>query len=509
MTVREFWDWRVRTTPGADFLITEDARWSYADFDRWVNRLANGLRREGIGAGSRVALLLESGPDLLRIQLALQKLGAVWVPLIPTSTAAEAAHVVDHSRADALITTAGALACLKDAEIPLPRTFAVDDHGPLPFDGDDDSGPPSPDLDPWQPMAIMYTSGSTGKPKGVVQPNVGFATVARAVSTRLGTGPADRWYCVMPLFHSGATHLIVGPAIAGGSSIVLRDRFSRTKFWDDVRTHGATASLLMPAMLAMLLSDEPRSNDRENPLRVAFSHIRRPEFVERFDVDVCPGWGMTETLGVGALTPAGFSGHRPQMIGLPNPPEAEFRVVDDRGEPLGTGERGELCLRHPQVFTEYYRDPENTAETLRGGWLCTGDLGSIDEDGIVYFHGRIKNVIKRAGENIAGEELETVAMDHPAVEECVVGSVPDPIWTEEVHATIVVLPGAEIDERDVAGWYSERLAAWKVPRYIRLVREPLPKLANGKIDRLAVNAAAEPRLAWDREGASGGLSGRG
>jgi crotonobetaine/carnitine-CoA ligase len=504
MTVREFWEWRVDRTPDAPFLVAGEDAWTYAEFDRWVNRLANGLRDEGVGAGTRVALLLPSSADLLRIQWALQKVGAVWVPLIPSSTYAEISYVIDHAEVDALVTDSAGWATLQSGErlVQGVRTFVVDAgvegaDDLRTVESTDEAHPPPEGTTPMDLMAIMYTSGSTGRPKGVLQPNVGFRTVGHAVADRLNTDSADRWYCVMPLFHSGATHLIVGPAIAAGASVVLRPRFSRSEFWQDVRRHAATVSLLMPAMLSMLLTDPPRSDDRDNPLRIVFSHIRHPAFVERFDVDVCPGWGLTETLGVGALTPARFRHHRPHLIGLPSPADAEIRVLSETGDLLPPGERGELCVKHPHMFQGYYRDPENTARTLRNGWLHTGDVGSVDKEGFVYFHGRIKNVIKRAGENIAGEELEFTIMEHPAIEECVVCGVSDPIRTEEVYATVLVREGSSITEHEVVEWCADRLAHWKIPRYIRLVHRQLPKLPNGKTDRLGVNAQAELGHAWD------------
>jgi crotonobetaine/carnitine-CoA ligase len=504
-TVRAFWEWRVDLTPDAPFILSEEGAWTYGEFDRWINRLAQGLVASGIGIGAHVALLLPSGVNLLRLQLALQKAGAVWVPLIPTSTHAEIAHVVNHAEARVLVTDADGWKTIAGGggRDPAVRIFLTDaalegteDLRALEIDDGESPKPSGASGD--DPMAIMYTSGSTGRPKGVVQPNIGYRTVAHAVAERMAISAEDRWYCVMPLFHAGATHLVIGPAIAAGASVVLRERFSRSAFWEDVRGNGTTASLLMPAMLSMLLTDPPRPDDRENPLRVLFSHVRHADFVERFDVDVCPGWGMTETMGVGALTPANFPKHPPEMIGLPNPEDAQIRIVSPNGDPLPPGARGELCVKHPHMFKGYFRDPENTALTLRDGWLHSGDLASIDDEGIVYFHGRLKNLIKRAGENISGEELELLIIEHPAVEECVVCGVPDPIWTEEAYATVRVRNGGTVTPGEVAEWCAARLAQWKVPRYVEVVSEPLPTLPNGKTDRRAIASAADPDRAWEK-----------
>ena len=149
-------------------------------------------------------------------------------------------------------------------------------------------------------------------------------------------------------------------------------------------------------------------------------------------------------------------------------------------------------------MTGYFRDPSNTADGLQDGWVHTGDLASLDEDGNLYFHGRLKNVIKRAGENSAGEELETVIMEHPAVEQCLVTGVPDPIYTEEVYAAIVVREGMSISETEVGDWCAGHLSKWKIPRYVHLQDEPFPALQNGKIDRVAALGRVDASTSWDR-----------
>jgi crotonobetaine/carnitine-CoA ligase len=505
MTFRSFWEWRVAQTPDALFASYGDERWSYGQFDKWVNELANGFRHAGIGEGDHVALLLPSSLTLLRIQWALQKVGAVWVPINPDGKYPEIAYVLEHARTKTLITDVERWSLLTSDGLGhlslqcfLIDGFAAGAEPSTTLETGDSSSPPGR-THPRDPMAIMYTSGSTGRPKGVVQPGSGYSVVAHAVARRLAIDAHDRWYCVMPLFHSGATHLVVGPAIAAGASIVLRQRFSRSAFWGDVREHGATAALLMPAMLSMLLTEPPRDDDHDNPLRVVYSHLRDQAFVDRFGVDVCPGWGMTETMGVGALTPVSFTHYRPQLIGRALPEDAEIKIADADGHPLRAGERGELCVRHPDVMLGYYRDPENTRRTIRDGWIHSGDIASMDEKGFVYFHGRIKNVIKRAGENVAGEEVESALMEHPAIEECVVIGIDDPIRTEEVYAAVRVREGSTLTESELVAWCRERLSDWKVPRYIRLEREHLPTLPSGKFDRLAIRASADASSTWDGE----------
>lgn len=502
VTVRELWERRVDASAEDPFLVLGDRRWSYGEFDASVNRLANALREDGVSPGDTVALLLPSDLLLLRAELALQKLGAVMVPMIDTLTLPEVSYVLGHSRAGRLITDARGLELIApggEARLPTQPRVSVADGERLPIEADDAAPPPAHGRDPLQPMAIMYTSGSTGRPKGVVQPGAGFATAGEAIASRLGAGPADNFLSTLPLFHTAATHMLLAPAIAVGARFTLVPRFSRERFWRQVRDAAATISLLMPAQLSILMTATPDERDREHPLRLVFSHIHPLAFCERFGVEICTTWAMTEISGMGTMTARGHSDYPPKLIGPALPAGAELKVVDpESGRRLAPGELGELCYRHPHAMLEYFDDPANTAATLRDGWVHSGDLGALDQDGNAYFHGRLKNVIKRAGENIAGEEVEFTVMEHPAVEECVVVGVEDPIYTEEVHATAVVRAGARLTEAEVADWCAERLAGWKVPRYVALRHEPFPRLANGKTDRRAVRATADPATAWDR-----------
>jgi crotonobetaine/carnitine-CoA ligase len=500
-TVRSFWEGRVDATPSADFLVYGERRHTYREFDRWVNALANGLRAAGVGKGTRVAYHLPNGVELLRVELAAQKLGAVTVPMIPGLTYPELTYILEHAEPSHLIIDAAGWRTVTDGDgLPDGVEAFVFDGNFAGLDGGDDARPPALDLDPMEPMSIRYTSGSTGRPKGVVQPSAGFASAANAIADRLRITKGDNVFSAMPLFHTAASHMMLAPAIAAGCAFTLVPQFSRTAFWDQVHDSGGTIALLMPAQISILMTAEPSAHDRDNPLRLMFSHIRSPEFCERFGVDICTTWAMTETSGMGMLTPPGYDDYAPKLIGHPMPDDAEIKIVGPSGERLAPGEPGELCFRHPHGMTEYYRDEQNTTVTLRDGWVHSGDLCTIDESGRAYFHGRLKNVIKRGGENIAGEEVEFTIMEHPAVEECVVCGVEDPIYTEEVCATVVLREDRNLDENGVVQWCAQRLSGWKVPRYVRLLRTPLPKLANGKTNRRAVTADAAAGLPsmWDR-----------
>jgi carnitine-CoA ligase len=503
---RDLWQWRVQTSPDDVCLVRGQRRLTYAEVDRSLNRVAHGLLRAGLGKGSRIAYQLPNDVDLFRIELAAQLIGAVTVPIIPGLTWSETTYVLEQARPHHLVVDRPGWEVL-DAGGGIGaglecHTSVIDPGGP-PLGGlETDETTPTPDVDirPHDPMSIRYTSGSTGRPKGVVQPAGGFGSAGHAIARRLEIDADDNLFCVLPLFHVAGTHMMLAPALVAGGRFTLVPTFSRSTFWDDVRDSGGTIALLVPAQISILMTPEPRADDADNPMRIIFSHVRPQSFCDRFDIDVCTMWGMTEISGMGTLTSPGYRGYRPQLIGWPMPDQAEVKVVDEHGHRVEHGRTGELCFRHPYVMSEYYRDERNTAAALCDGWVHTGDLCSMDGDRRVYFHGRLKNVVKRAGENIAGEEVEFSLMEHPAVEEAVVFGVPDPIRTEEVCAIVVAREGERLGVTDLVRWCEQHLVEWKIPRYISITGSSLPRLANGKTDRgAATGPIAASATFWDRQ----------
>ncbi|MDX6623411.1 MAG: carnitine-CoA ligase [Solirubrobacterales bacterium] len=513
-TIRSFWDGRVAATPSAPFLVYGQGTESYEEFDAVVNSSANGLAAQGVQAGDRVALLLPSDRQLLVLELALAKLGAVMVPMISNLSRPEIVYVLDHCEASVFITdAAGWEVSAADGDLGLDHELTAyvlgGAEGARDADvlvADEISPPPQPGIGPMDPMAIMYTSGSTGKPKGVIQPGAGFATAGRALAARQAADASDNFFCAIPIFHTAGAHMLLAPAIAVGARFTLIPKFSRSQFWDQVRESGATLSIVMPAQLSILMTAPASERDREHELRCVASHVRPADFCERFGVDVVTCWAMTEVSGMGTMSALGSSRHPEKYIGRPVPEEAEAKIVKPDGEPAAPMEPGELWFRHPHVMRAYHRNPTATAESLVDGWVRTGDLCAADEQGGIYFHGRIKHVIKRAGENISGEEVEAAVVAHPEVEECIVVGVPDPIYTEEIYATVSLRPGAQLDETELIEWCGQQLATWKLPRYLDFGDAELPKLANGKPDRRRIADAAAIDAAWDRVAAESGAA---
>jgi crotonobetaine/carnitine-CoA ligase len=291
-------------------------------------------------------------------------------------------------------------------------------------------------------------------------------------------------------------------AIRHGGRLAIVDRFSPSRFWADVETAQATVSILFPAQLNLLLEVAGPAADGAAPpttLRLAITHAPNPAFRRRFGAEVELCWGMTET---GAASTGSVPGdareHPAGYVGMPMD-GVELAIMDDGLRPVAPGAEGEICLRHRHAMLGYLDDPDATARVLIDGWVHSGDRGHLDAHGGLIFRGRIKNMIKRAGENISPEEIEFALDRHPAVSESLVVGVPDPLRTEEAAAIVVPSDRGTLDPEQLASFVADELARWKAPRYIAIRPEGLPRLANGKIDRATIVQQLDLDACWDRE----------
>jgi acyl-CoA synthetase (AMP-forming)/AMP-acid ligase II len=507
---RELWRRRVEQTPDRPFLLFEARSWSFADFDVETRRLAAGLRRIGVERETRVLVGMANRPETVMLQLALQELGAVLVPLLPGMTFGEYEFLVNHCEAGFLVAEepiASAIlgghealpqlnrfVLLGDVEPPagvaaerLEELFASE---PLPheeLEGYDDRSL----------ALILYTSGSTGRPKGVMIGAGSMPSVGEAFSERFGITAEDNYFVPLPLAHAVGSVTAIGISLHNGCPLTLADRFSPSTFWRHVTENGATTAVLFPTHLNLLLeTDDGTPAAGESSFRLAITHSYVRRFRERFGVEIATVWGMTETT-ICAGSEAGYLGeHGENYVGTPMR-GTEVGILDENMRELPPGEPGEICLRHPHVMLGYLKDPEATARTLVDGWVRSGDRGVADEEGRVFFVGRFKNMIKRSGENVSAEEVELAIGDHPDVTECAVFGVPDPIRTEEVLAVVVRRAGAEVDPAEIRDAAAAHLVRWKLPRYVVVRDRPLPRLPNGKIDQLELRAAVDLEQAWD------------
>jgi crotonobetaine/carnitine-CoA ligase len=424
------------------------------------------------------------------------------VPANPDLKAAEVGYIFRHAGVSAV-------ACNKDL-LPVAREACgpiLPDPWFVLLDGADTDAPNLMTLIESKPVAalpapaqaddiciIIYTSGTTGFPKGAMHTQRNFVTSGEANVARLWLQPTERIFTVLPLFHINALFYSLAGTIAAGATIIIIEKFSASKFWQQAVDTGATQVNLI-LTISLILRERPRSEFRPNhKIRIVYGV--RPEdeqcFREEFGIsNLMNGIGMTEIPGIICNPYVGerkFNSLGP--IGVhpdPHRPWAECRIVDDDGKDLGPDEVGELWVKHPIVMKGYFRDPEQTRAAFEGVWFKTGDLMRRDADGYFYFFTRKKDIIRRRGENIAGAEIDRVLEKHPDVLEAAAIPVPSDMGDEEILAVIVPRPGTAPGAQDIAQWCADHLSAMKVPRFVLFVSE-IPHTPTFKVAKQELKA---------------------
>ncbi|NUU25597.1 MAG: AMP-binding protein [Streptomycetaceae bacterium] len=511
-------------TPDALCLRHRDGRdLTYRETLEAVTGWARALRAAGAGPGEHVAYLLADPLDSAAVWLATGLAGCVTVPVNTAYFGRMLAHVLGNSDAVVLVVSAGFAARLDDAVVAdaLGKVRTVVVVGA--YDGPQrigttavvaagellGSAPPDPEdafpvAEPHGTAAILYTSGTTGPSKGVVVPWAAMhGHWSWVPDDTLATG--ETLYCPMTLFHTsglGALHY----TLSRGGCFVTRDKFSGTAFWDDVRACGAVVAGLVGPMTALLYSLPARPDDAENPLRgiiLGPMIAETAEFERRFGVRVATAYGMTE---VPPLVVTGWD-HGPwQTSGrvLDGYPWPEARVVDAWDLPVPPGTVGELVIRTAAPWTlnaGYYNLPDATAAAWRNGWFHTGDAFRQDADGRFSFVDRMKDAIRRRGENISSFEVEAFALDHPAVAECAAFAVPSPLGGDEVMIAVVPEPGEKADPAELAAFLTDRMPRYMLPRYIDVL-EQLPRNTTSlRIQKHVLRDRGVTAATWDREAA--------
>lgn len=502
-TLRDLLEERVALYGEREFLVFEDRdggieRYTYREFDARVNQVANGLLAEGIGAEEKVVVHLPNSPAFLITWFALAKIGAVMVPTNTANSAPEMEYVFSFSDATTVVTETPFMGVVGAALSKCPNVRRV-------FVCRTEAAPPGARLwdDLWrgQPtvlkpiklhnestVTIIFTSGTTAQPKGVMLTHANCLWSGERVCKHTRLAPGERNLTALPCFHVNAQSISVLSSLTAGATLVLLEMFSATRFWEQVRRHRANITSLVPALMRTIYAQPPAPEDRDHALRVVFYAINctdkeKTDFEERFGVRFMNGYGLSEAMTIVTLAP--IDGNRKwPSIGLPAM-DRQVMVVDEEGREVARGEVGELIVKGVPgrtIMKGYYKNPEATAATVKNGWMHTGDNAWKDEAGYIYFFDRKKDVIKRGGENVSSSEVEKVLMEHPAVLECAVIGVPDPIKDEAVKAFIVVRPGHSLSIEQITAHCAERLAKFKVPQVIEM-RDALPKTSIGKIEK--------------------------
>jgi crotonobetaine/carnitine-CoA ligase len=491
---------RSEEHPDREWLVYESSagkieRFTYAEFNARVNQVANGLAARGVKLASPVAVHLGNSPQWLVTWFALGKLGALFVPTNIMNTVPEMAFNLSFSDAATIVTDPARWPVVAEAIAAVPAQPAVYVTG----DAEPPEGTGSWD-DLWKGQSpefaqapfsneetaeILFTSGSTAQPKGVELTHANLLWAGEHVAKCTRLGPNDRNLTPLPLFHVNAQSTVLS-SLTVGATLVLLESYSASRYWAQVRRHRANSIHLISALLRTISAQPPQDTDCDNVVRwVSYSlnctDEEKTAFEERFKVRLSNGYGLTEAAVCVALAPLDGPRGWPS-VGVPAFGRT-VRIVDEKGEDVAPGEVGEIVVHGfpgRTIFKGYYKDPEATRATIVDGWLHTGDQGHMDEAGFLYFFDRIKDVIKRGGENISSSEVERTIAEHADVLECTVIGVRDPIKDEAVKALVVPRPGASLTEQDVIDFCAQRLSRFKVPQIVE-IRSELPKTPLGKI----------------------------
>jgi carnitine-CoA ligase len=472
-----------------------DRVWTVAEFRSGVARRAGGLRAAGVVVGDRVAAISRNRFELAELLFACAWSGSILAPVNVASRGPQLQHILDDV-APVLVT--GEADLLAEVELPVVPFEA------LPYG---DEAEPWP-AEPADTLTILYTSGTTGPSKGVVCPHAQFWWWGVNTAGVLDVGADDTLFTCLPLFHTNALNTVV-QALVTGARCAVGTRFSATSFWQELADDEATVTYILGAMASILVGREPGDLDRAHRVRTALAPGTPPAvweaFESRFGVALVEGHGMTET----NFTIGPRDGEqRPGTMGRVLP-GFEARVVDHEGADVADGAPGELLLRseEPLAFaTAYHGLPDETARAWADGWFRSGDRVVRDPDGFIRFLDRVKDSIRRRGENISAWEVEQAVGSHPAVAAVAAVGVPSELGEEDVM--VFVVPRGDVpDPADLLRHCEAQLAYFAVPRYVELVEE-LPLTENGKVRKAALRERGLSDSTWDRERAGFRLQGR-
>ena len=542
MSLAEFFDAVVAKDPNKTFVEISGQELSYQQFQRMAMRTAGLFEALGVKKGDRVCLFMPNCPEYLFCWFGLSALGAIGVPINTAYKREETAFILNDAGATALVAHESLVEVAEEAaglapavrhkllvgspshSPPFPRG---DYKGGSQLDGapgevtgwtsfstmlDHSDAPESrPQVSPEDISLLVYTSGTTGSPKGVMVTHQMYVAAGQGFAHWTQASPEDRFFTCLPFYHANIQYYSTMGALAAGATVVVVDRFSASRFWDQVREARATIVNFIGMMMPVLAKQPETPTDSQNSVRLFYgSPSFPPEFLEsfqeRFGTDVIVGFGMTETC-YGTIESIG----KPRRSGSSGTPRQhpDFRFVNqirishpDTGLPLDSDIVGEITIKNPAVMPGYWRNQEQTSQSLRDGWLYTGDLGWLDEDGFLYYVDRKKDMIRRRGENISSKEVEDVIKRHPGLLDCAVLAVPSELGEDEVKAYVVPRAGATVKPEDVVYWCAEHLAYFKVPRYIE-IREDLPRTPSLRVRKDQLRQEREDPIegCFDREAA--------
>lgn len=461
-----------------------------------ARRAAVGLTALGVEPGDRVIVLTMNTPEVFVGYHAIWRAGAVVTPVIFLQTPPELRHILENSEATVAIVSPELVPLIQGSmdglDLKLVVIGEVPDGVEATSFGDLEAAEPGeivPRADD-DMAALLYTGGTTGRAKGVMLSHHGLWHAGRGLDLVAQTMSSTRSLLPLPLSHAYGLNVLVAGLHSERRLVSVMQRWFDPQGWLQlVQEHRLETSPVVPSMMQMLLDQPYQDYDLSSlesfgsggaPLLPAL----REKVEKAFGVTILEGYGCTEATSV--VTASTGTESRVGSVGKPAP-HAEVAILDPLGRPVATGEEGEICVRGPGVMLGYWKDPEQTAQTVRDGWLHTGDVGRLDEDGFLYVVDRLKDLIIRGGFNVFPRDVEDALLEHESVASAAVVGVPDTKSGEEVVAVVALHPGAEADPEELREFAKARLAKYKYPREVRIL-DAVPLTSVGKTDRKAVRA---------------------
>ncbi len=497
MTLRKLVETQAEKYKDKVFLYWKDETISYSQLNELTNKVANFLSDLGIKKGDKVSVFLPNMPEFVYLYLGIPKIGAVIGPVNALFKAREVKFVVGHSEAKAIVTIPSFMELINQIKEDLPNLkniIVIGDpvEDTLNFwelmDNASADPPLAVEIDEKEDYAaILYTSGTTGFPKGVLQTHFNIKRNAEMIKDFLKAEEYFRFMLILPLFHVNAQIVTVMTPLTIGASCILTPGFSAQAHWETVAKYKASTFSAVPTILSVLLKMPHENLDLSSLKFIICGAAPLPvkvmkEFEATFKCKVVEGYGLTEGTCASSVNPLPTETEDRRKIGsigIPLPGN-EMKIVDKESKDVPPNTKGEIIIKGDNIMKEYFKNPEANAETLKEGWLYTGDIGHMDEDGFFYITDRKKDMIIRGGENIYPREIEEVLYSHPDVSLATVIGVRDEIYGELPKAFIVLKEGKSISAEEIIEYCKKNLANFKVPKHVEF-KDALPQTPTGKI----------------------------